>query len=55
MDNAAQIDLHTASVVLKSKIIQFHYSNMSLTFTVQPQLIAGEQASQPRGCSHCDP
>ena len=27
MDNAAQIDLHTASVMLKSKIIQFHYSN----------------------------
>ena len=52
MDNAAQIDLHTASIVLKNKIIQSHYFNMSLTFSVLPQRFAGKHASQPRVCSH---
>ena len=28
MNNAAQIDLHTASVMLKNKIIESHYFNM---------------------------
>ena len=51
MDNAVQIDLHTASVVLRAR---------SFNSTIPICLLHSaynrrEQASQPRGCSHCAP
>ena len=55
VDKSPQIYLHTASVVLKKldhSLSLYQYGSYMLCTT---PVLAGEQASQPRECSHCAP